>query len=853
MRRKHFLSLYIGPVFGLAVFSAALWVLRRELSRFHLHDVVQAIGSVPASRLAAAVLLTVLNYGVLTFYDMLGFRYIGKTLSRVRIALTSFIAYAFSNNIGFMSLSGSAVRYRLYAAWGLSTLDITRLIVFSSILTFWLGLISICAVVFIIEPVPVPPAFSLPFTSIRFAGILFAAALFAYLVWTGMRKKPLTINGWEFEIPRVTLSVSLLTTACIDWILFAAVLYVLLPLNHNISFMVFLSVVLVAQVAGMISHVPGGVGVFETIVILFFPELASAQLIGILVVFRAVYYLMPLCLAALLFSSYELLRRREQVTGFALALRQAGLTVMPYIASFLTFLAGMVLQFSGATPAVEERLRWLMLFMPLPLMEISHLLGSIAGVVLLILSWGIYRRLDAAYHLVLYLFCAGIVLSLVKGVDYEEAVIIGVMLLLFLPCRRHFYRKTSLLHERFSPGWIMAIGLVFAATAWLGMVSYRHVDYAHDLWWHFSFYGHASRFMRAGVGGVAVLMVFALLRLLRGAQPQSLLPRRDDLGKARAVISAFPQTYAQLALLGDKSFLFTEDARAFLMYGVQGRSWVVMGDPVGPPEAAPELLWAFRAVCDEHDGRPVFYEIGVPHLPRYLDLGMTLLKLGEEGRVDLRAFSLEGSSKKGLRHIKSKLEREGCCFEILPTAGLEESLPRLQEISDSWLAAKKTREKRFSLGFFSPAYIRQFPVAVVIKNGYVVAFANILSAAAGTELSIDLMRYSPEAPGGVMDYLFIKLMEWGCANSYQWFSLGMAPFSGFEARSLAPVWTRFGAFLFSHGENFYNFQGLRQYKEKFDPVWSPRYLAAPGGFSLPLVLKDIAALISGGVKGVIAK
>ena len=110
------------------------------------------------------------------------------------------------------------------------------------------------------------------------------------------------------------------------------------------------------------------------------------------------------------------------------------------------------------------------------------------------------------------------------------------------------------------------------------------------------------------------------------------------------------------------------------------------------------------------------------------------------------------------------------------------------------------------------------------------------------------MRYLASAPGGVMDYLFINLMDWGKNNGYRRFSLGMAPFSGLEARSLAPVWNKFGAFLFSHGENFYNFQGLRQYKDKFDPVWTPRYLAAPGGLALPLVLKDISALISGGVK-----
>jgi phosphatidylglycerol lysyltransferase len=104
-----------------------------------------------------------------------------------------------------------------------------------------------------------------------------------------------------------------------------------------------------------------------------------------------------------------------------------------------------------------------------------------------------------------------------------------------------------------------------------------------------------------------------------------------------------------------------------------------------------------------------------------------------------------------------------------------------------------------------------------------------------------------------MDYLFIELMLWGKAQGYHWFSLGMTPLAGLEDRALAPLWSRMGAFLFRHGEHFYNFQGLRDYKEKFAPVWQPKYLVSPDGFVLPRILVDLASLISGGAKGVVAK
>ena len=289
------------------------------------------------------------------------------------------------------------------------------------------------------------------------------------------------------------------------------------------------------------------------------------------------------------------------------------------------------------------------------------------------------------------------------------------------------------------------------------------------------------------------------------------------------------------------------------MYGIAGRTWVALGDPVGPEEEMAELVWKFRELCDRHDGRTVFSEVGKEHLPFYLDLGLTLVQIGEEARVPLDAFDLEGGSRKGFRHTLSKLEKEGCAFEVVLPGGVPILLSEFKGISNAWLALKNTREKGFSLGYFDGEYLKQFPAGIVRKNGKMVAFLNLWLGAGKEELSLDLMRYNPEAPEGVMDYLFLKVMLWGKREGYRWFNLGMVPLSGLEKRPLAPLWTRLGTFIYHHGENFYNFQGLRQYKEKFDPVWKPKYLALPGGLSLPWILTDLVTLSSRGLKGIIAK
>lgn len=180
-------------------------------------------------------------------------------------------------------------------------------------------------------------------------------------------------------------------------------------------------------------------------------------------------------------------------------------------------------------------------------------------------------------------------------------------------------------------------------------------------------------------------------------------------------------------------------------------------------------------------------------------------------------------------------------------------MEQLRIVSDDWLKEKPGGEKGFSLGFFKPDYLSRFPVAVIERGHDVVAFANLWSGPRQEELSVDLMRYRHDAPEEVMEGLLLHVMVWGKAEGYRWFSLGMAPLSGFERSPVAPLWTRLGSFLYEHGEALYNFQGLRAYKEKFHPEWEPRYLVYRGGFRLPRILADTAALVAGGYRKVLLK
>ena len=838
-------------VIGLVLFGVALEVLRTELRAVSWPELSATVWQTPPSRLAAATLLTLVNYLALSGYDLLAFAYIGKALSRVRIAAASMLAYAISNNVGFAMLSGASVRYRLYTRWGVTADELSRIVVSYSI-TFWLGLFALGGLSLLVSPpVDVVGAPSGPW--LQAVGALLLLTPPAYLAATVVRREPLSVRGFALPMPTPRIAAGQIVVSCVDWALAGAVLYALLPPGAP-PFLPFAGAFLVAILLGMASHVPGGVGVFEGLmVVLLRPWLDSSDVLPALLVYRAVYYLVPLAAGLTALAGDELWQRRTHVRRASEVLVRVAEQVTPRALSALTFLAGLVLLLSGATPAAEGRLALLDRVLPLGVIEASHFLGSIAGALLLLLSQGLARRLDAAWYFSSALLALGIATSLLKGADYEEASLLVMALLLLWRARTAFDRRAALFDTRFSATWIAAVVAALGASVWLGFFAFKHVDYAHELWWQFELGGEASRFLRASVGAAIVFLLAGVARLLGHAPHEAPSPTAEDLADAAVVVSRQTTTTPHLAFLGDKALLFNDARTGFVMYAVQGRTWVAMGDPVGAEAELPDLVRGFLERCDDFGGVPVFYEVGPEHMHVYADAGLTFAKLGEAARVNLTTFTLEGGG--GYRHRQAvrRLEKEGATFRIVMPDDIPPLLPELREVSDDWLRSKAAAEKGFSLGFFDEAYVARFPLAVIERQGRIEAFANLWIGADHEEVSIDLMRYRHDAFKGVMEALFVSIMRWAKGEGYRWFALGMAPLSGVETSPVASLWQRLASFFYEHGEAVYNFQGLRAYKDKFDPVWEPHYLAYPGGLRLARIMTDVTALVAGGYRRIFRK
>jgi phosphatidylglycerol lysyltransferase len=847
---RHVIPRWVPALVAAAVAALALGVLHRELRAYRLHDITARIAALPTGRVVLACALTILGFAVLAGYDALALRYLGRRLSPRRIAFASFVGYAFSQLLGYTLLTGGSIRYRLWSRWGLSAVEVARAVAFD-IVTSWLGVVALGGVTLMLASRTASIGLDVRLDLRIAIGAMLIVIVLCYLAWN-VARRPLVIRGWRVAPPGPALALAQLGLSSLDWLLAASVLFALLPATR-LPAAAFFEAYLLAQVAGIVSQLPGGIGVFESVLVLLLrPYIPAPDILGALIAYRAVYYLAPFAIASLALGTLELRRRTIRETWAVRAVRRWLPALLPDALSVMTFAAGVVMLASGVTPAVAGRLAWLDSVLPLGVIEVSHFVGSVVGVALLILARGLRRRLDAAYHLVIVALGVGIAASLLKGGDYEEALLLTAVLGLVLPSRRHFYRHAALTTEPWSPGWTVAVLLALGSTVWLGLFAYRHVAYSGDLWWEFALRGDAPRFLRATAGAIAVVLAFGLMRLLGPPRGRITLPTRAEADRAAAIAYCSGQVNAYLGSVGDKALLFGPGG-GLLMYAVSGRSWVALGDPIGSPEERAELAWRFKDMADRYGGWPVFYEASPESLPLFVDLGLSLVKLGEEARVRLATFSLEGGSRKGLRRTVRSVENAGAAFEVIAPGDVPALLPELRRVSDAWLAEKNTREKGFSLGRFDEAYLRRFPVAVARRDGRVLAFANVWPSASLEELSVDLMRHEPAAPRGVMEYVLVQLMLWGKREGYDWFNLGMAPLAGLPRRARAPRWGNVGGVVYRHGEHFYHFRGLRAYKEKFDPVWEPRYLASPGGLALPRILANLATLIGGGLRGVVAK
>ncbi|WP_340151971.1 bifunctional lysylphosphatidylglycerol flippase/synthetase MprF [uncultured Sneathiella sp.] len=853
-----FLGMHGSIVVSFLLFGLGAFAIYKILTSVNIHDVVAQLHQIAPSAIALAVFTTLAGYLALVGYDWSALRFIGKSAPLPTLIFGSFTAYAMGNTVGLSVFSGGAVRYRFYRGLGLDTSDVAVVSTFCA-MSFGIGVTLVGFSALIYHPAALSPILPISQEVIRWASLALLLLIIGVGLWSSISKHSFMLGRFRIGLPEpISLGAQVLFSLA-DILLAATTLYILLPDALAIPFSIFVALFAAASVAGVLSHIPGGIGVFEGVMIAGLstsPELVPGVAAALLA-YRAIYYFLPFILSLMILAVLEAVQNSRIITAKFLSdnalgsLIQSMQPVMVIGLSALIFIGGAILILNGIMPIPKEILLEVQPIVSTSFFEVSNVIVGVIGGVLVILANALRRKVRAALWLTLASLLVAILSLLAQRLDYDLAAFLLFIAALMWVSRHSFYRRSRLTTETFSNQWLVLVGGLFFSAFLLFLFAHGDMRYQHHNWWDFAFDRNTPRAIRvfgaAAIGSLLILLAMAL-RPAKGARGQR---GEIDFTLIETVIDQQENPDAKFVFTDDKEVLLSEDKDAFIMYAKQGRSFISLGDPIGNHSSFAALIDDFVDLADRENCRAAFYQAGSKLLPVYIDIGFTMNKLGEEAIILLAEFGLEGSKNRDARQANNRAEREGLNFDISGPPHSEGLLRQLNFISNEWLSLKNAQEKSFSLGRFDESYLQYFPLALVKKGSEIVAFANIMQTKAGGNATIDLMRHSSDAPAVTMDYLFIRLMLQLKEEGYREFSLGMAPLSGLEQTRHKRLWDRLGITIYHLGEHFYNFEGLRAYKNKFGPEWRPRYMATWGGVDPLLVAADVNMIVSGGVFGAI--
>ncbi|MCA9320341.1 MAG: lysylphosphatidylglycerol synthetase family protein, partial [Planctomycetes bacterium] len=364
---------HAAPVVGTVAFVAALWCLYGAIKHYNYHDAMASFRAISHSSLATCAGLTAASYFFLTLYDYLAIRFVGGKTPYRQIATASFVGYAFSHNVGLAMITSTGIRFRLYSTWGLTASDIGRVVMLCGV-TFWLGFLALGGVFLTVDAGPLPASLRIPFATARPIGLAFLVVLGGYVAFIGRRSgRAVEVHGFTMPVPNGSMTLAQIAVSVGDWATSAAAFYFLLPPESHTPLMHVMTAFLLAQVVGIVSHVPGGLGVFEFVMIACLGAGGRTQeVVGALLAFRFIHYFLPLMISALIMVVVEAHARGDAARNVIRTAARWGGLVAPSVTTLLVFCAGVLLLVSGATPGVHDRLGWMSRVLPLPVVEASH-------------------------------------------------------------------------------------------------------------------------------------------------------------------------------------------------------------------------------------------------------------------------------------------------------------------------------------------------------------------------------------------------------------------------------------------------------------------------------------------------
>jgi len=617
---------HLPALLGLGLLVAAIWGVAHEARHLRLADIEHALAAIPQRALVLSFGFTILSYGVLTFYDRLGTIYAGHKVSYARAAFASFCAYALSHNLGFAAVSGAAVRYRLYAHWGLQPVQIAKVIAFCS-LTFGLGGMVLGGAILFVEPGSVPLLGErLPH------GVMYACGAGLWLIVAGyvtlsrvlgtvrMFGHEVTLPGWRMAIVQVLL-------ATVDVALTAAIFFTLLPAAPGLTYLRFLGVYVASYTAGLAANLPGGIGVFDSAMLLGLePYLDAPPVVGAILIFRLYYYIIPLFLAGSLFAGNEVLVRGAVLRGRVARGTAATRWSEPDFAvaagtGAVTLCGVLLLSLSVLDPRPD--FSWINPDFAVIVENAGQYVPSLIGTGLLLLALGLAQRVTLAWGSTIVLLLLGAAFTGAQGINLWIPATLVLATAVIAPFRPAYYRDARLLSGPLRAETAVPLFALIACVLALAAVR-SHVRYlSANSWWQVVLSQEAPNSVRVTVFLTVVLALVAAWRLLRPSRVNWLAWGVD--GRHRYTgLGATPPRRAD-------GLVFGESGRAAIPFRRFGPVLLGLGDPVGAEVDRISAIWRLRDLAQQEALDVAFWNAGPDLLRVYADLGLTPLPLGSDG------------------------------------------------------------------------------------------------------------------------------------------------------------------------------------------------------------------------------
>ncbi|MFB9109989.1 bifunctional lysylphosphatidylglycerol flippase/synthetase MprF [Flavobacterium gyeonganense] len=548
------------------------------------------------------------------------------------------------------------------------------------------------------------------------------------------------------------------------------------------------------------------------------------------------------------------------LAGASLFLFNINKLLMRIVPSFLLFVLGLINIISVLTPAISERLHTLENIIPVSAIKASNYFVITAGLFMLVNAAFMLKGLRNAWWFAVFLTGISVIGHLTKAIDYEEAIVALIVLISLIVTRKEYYVKSS---SHLQSIGLKTVLMSIAAVLVYSILGFYFLDKKHfniDFNWAESVKYGLQNYFLIGSSDLVPLDRFARRFLLSInscgflslgfliytlVRPYTIKKEalENDFAKAIEILNQYGNSSLDyFKTYDDKVIFIARSNKAFLAYRVTDNFAVVLENPVAVSVTAmKQCILEFDAYCYDNGLRSLYYRVPEENLDLYYSLRKKSLFIGQEGVVDLSSFTLEGSAKKSLRNAISKVKEKGFKTTIHTAPVKDGLLQKIKAVSDEWLASTGRAEIIFSQGRFDWEELKQQTI-ITVENSEekIVAFLNVIPDYAKGEGTYDLIRKTNDAPNGIIDFILLELFAYLKSQGCTSVNLGLAAMSGLEEANTFPEKSM--KFAYERIKFFSHYKGLRDFKEKFSPVWYNKYLVYSHDYDLlqaPIVLNKV--------------